>query len=108
MNPLQKFIEAQVGNIQADLQKALQELETEQVESSVGGGAVRCTMTGIGQLLDIKIEPSVVDPADTELLEDLVTAAVRDCLARCAELKREKIMSSTPLGAMGLQLPDSF
>jgi DNA-binding protein YbaB len=42
------------------------------------------------------------------LLEDLVAAAVRDCAAKAAALKREKIMAATPLGALGVELPDMF
>jgi DNA-binding YbaB/EbfC family protein len=107
-NPFQKLIESQVGAIQENLQKAMQELETATVESSVGGGVVKCTMTGSGQLLGLTIDPSVANAEDVELLEDLVTSAVRDCQARAAELKREKIMGATPLGALGVDLPEVF
>jgi nucleoid-associated protein EbfC len=107
-NPFQKLIESQVGAIQENLQKAMQELETATVESTVGGGVVSCKMTGGGQLLEVKIDPCVVNADDVELLEDLVATAVRDCQARAAQLKREKIMAATPLGAMGVQLPDVF
>ena len=108
MNPFQKFIENQVGAIQENLQKAVQELETATVESNVGGGVVHCKMTGAGQLLEIKIDPTVVTADDVELLEDLVTSAIRDCQAKAAALKREKIMGATPLGALGMDLPDIF
>jgi DNA-binding protein YbaB len=50
----------------------------------------------------------VVTADDVELLEDLVASAVRDCQARASELKREKVMGATPLGALGLDLPDVF
>lgn len=107
-NPFQKLIQSQVGAIQENIGKAMQELEVSEVESSVGGGVVRCKMTGTGQVTEVKIDPSVVNPDDVELLEDLVTAAVRDCAAKAAALKREKIMAATPLGAMGVELPDMF
>jgi len=108
LNPIQKFLESQVGAIQENLQKAMQELETAIVESSVGGGVVKCKMTGSGQLLELKIDPTVVNPEDVELLEDLVTAAFQDALAKAAALKREKLTAATPLGAMGMQMPDVF
>lgn len=107
-NPLQKFIESQVGAMQENVAKAMTELENATVESSVGGGVVRCEMTGSGQLLEIKIDPSVVNADDIELLEDLVTAAVRDCAAKAQSLKKEKLMAATPLGALGMDLPDVF
>lgn len=107
-NPLQKFIESQVGAMQENVAKAMAELEIATVESSVGGGVVRCQMTGSGQLLEIKIDPSVVKSDDVELLEDLVTAAVRDCAAKAQGLKKEKLMAATPLGALGVDVPDVF
>jgi nucleoid-associated protein EbfC len=107
-NPLQKFIESQVGAIQENVAKAMADLEIAMVESSVGGGVVRCQMSGTGQLTEIKIDPSVVNSDDVELLEDLVLAAVRDCAARAQGLKREKLMAATPLGALGMDLPDVF
>lgn len=107
-NPLQKFIESQVGAIQENVAKAMGELEVASVESSVGGGAVRCLMTGTGQLTEIKIDKAVVNPEDVELLEDLVTAAFRDCAAKATALKREKLMAATPLGALGMDVPDVF
>ena len=108
MNPFQKLIESQVGAIQENVQKAMAELEIAEVESSVGGGVVKCKMTGGGQLTEIRIDPSVVNADDVELLEDLVAAAVRDCAAKASALKREKIMAATPLGSLGVELPDMF
>ena len=108
LNPFQKLIESQVGAIQENVQKAMVELEVAEVESSVGGGVVRVKMTGAGQLTEIKIDPSVVNAEDIELLEDLVAAAVRDCAAKAAALKREKILGATPLAALGVDLPDMF
>jgi nucleoid-associated protein EbfC len=107
-NPFQKLIESQVGAMQENLQKAIAELEMATVESSVGGGVVKCTMTGTGQVVEIKIAPSVVSADDVELLEDLVASAVRDCQARAALLKREKLTAATPLAGLGMQLPDIF
>lgn len=107
-NPFQKLIESQVGAIQENIQKAMQELEASVVESSVGGGVVKCRMTGNGQLIELKIAPEVVNPEEVELLEDLVLTALRDCQSRATQLKREKLMAATPLGALGMELPDVF
>lgn len=104
-NPFQKLIEAQLGGLQANLQQAAQELECETVEASVGGGVVRVKMTGSGQLVELKIDPAIVTGDDVELLEDLLVAALRECQARANQLRRDKIMSATPLGAMGVDLP---
>jgi len=107
-NPIQAMIEKQLSSFPDDLAEAMEELQKAEIVGSAGGGAVTIRMTGDGKVLDAAIEPEVVDPEDVELLEDLLCAALRDALAKTAELKREKVLSSTPLGAMGVELPDIF
>ncbi len=107
-NPIQAMLESQVTKFQESLAGAMEELQQSEITGSAGGGAVRARMTGDGKLLDVEIAAEVVDPQDVELLQDLVCAALRDALAKTAELKREKIMSATPLGAMGIDVPDIF
>src|SRR5688500_9609872 len=58
------------------------------VEGSAGGGVVRVTMTGGGEVTGITIAPAVVDPDDVEMLQDLVLAALRDANAQVVELQR--------------------
>jgi len=107
-NPIQAMIEKQVASFQQDLAEAMEELQAAEITGSAGGGVVKVRMTGDGKVLDTEIDPEVVDAEDIELLQDLVCAAFRDALGKAAELKREKIMSATPLGAMGVDLPDIF
>ena len=107
-NPIQAMIEKQVDTFRETLADAMEELQQAEVTGSAGGGVVRTHMTGDGKLLDVEIAPEVVDPKDVELLQDLICAAMRDALAKAAELKREKIMSATPLGNLGVDLPDIF
>ena len=54
-----------------------------------GGGVVRVRTTGTGQVLSVSIAPEVVDPADVEMLEDLVLAALHDMNAKLLEIQRE-------------------
>ncbi len=107
-NPIQAMIEKQIAGFQEDLAAAVEELQQAEIVGSAGGGAVKIRMTGDGKVLDTKIDGDVVDAEDIELLQDLVCAAVRDALAKIAKLKREKVMSATPLGDMGVELPDIF
>jgi len=72
----------QVQKVQADMQKAQEELEAKEYTSTVGGGAVEITMTGKKSVTSIKISPEVVDPDDVEMLEDLITAAVNDVIEK--------------------------
>ena len=107
-NPFQAMIENQVANFQAQLTEAMAELAEMEIEGSAGGGAVKVTLTGGGEVLRVAIDPEVLKEQDVELLQDLVCAALRDGLTRVSETKREKIMRATPLGALGMELPDVF
>ena len=64
----------QAQKMQADLQKAQEELKELEVTGSAASGMVEVTMTCDGKLSGIKIKPEAVDPDDVEMLEDLITA----------------------------------
>jgi DNA-binding YbaB/EbfC family protein len=87
-----------------EMQQRLLDAQAEAAESSVdgtaGGGMVRVTMTGTGEVTSVHIDPSVVDPAEVELLEDLVLAALRDAATRVA-LVAEQTLGSGLLGGDG-------
>jgi DNA-binding YbaB/EbfC family protein len=68
----------QAQKMQRDLLAAQEQLATAEVEGSAGGGLVKATLTGAGELTSLAIDPSAVDPDDVETLQDLVVAAVRD------------------------------
>ncbi len=85
----------QAQKMQEDMMKAKKELEESEFSSSVGGGMVEAKMMGSRQLKSIKINPQVVDPDDVEMLEDLVTSAVNDCLGQI-ERKEKESMPNMP------------
>jgi len=87
---------SQLGQVQENLQHAQEEAAAEEVEGSSGGGAVKVRVTGALEFLDVEIDPSVVDPSDVEMLEDLVLAAVRDGLEKASGL------ATSALGNLGL------
>lgn len=99
MNPLQmREMLANAQKMQQDLQSKLEETV---VEASSGGGMVTARMNGKKQLLALRIEPSVVDPKDVELLQDLVTAAINE-----AGRKADEAMQSGISGMLGgLNIP---
>ena len=78
---------------------AQQELANSEVTGTAGGGAVRAVVNGVGQLLDVTIDPSVIDPADpaetAATIADLVLAAVRDAWDSAIDLQQRE------LGALG-------
>jgi DNA-binding YbaB/EbfC family protein len=94
----------QAQKMQQQLQDAQAELADAQIQGSAGGGLVSATVTGNGELLSVTIDPSAVDPADVETLQDLVVAAVRDATRQAGELAAEKMGPLTG-GMSGLGIP---
>ena len=90
----------QAQALQRKMAKAQEELGERQVTGSAGGGMVKATATGNGELLGIEITPEVVDPDDVEMLQDLVTAAVTEALRAAKELEQETMGHLT--GGLGL------
>jgi DNA-binding YbaB/EbfC family protein len=100
MNQMMK----QVQKMQADMAAAQDALGETTVEGSAGGGMVKVTVTGTGEVQSVTISPDVVDPDDVEMLEDLVLAAVGDGLRRANELAASQMGGLTggmDLGALG-------
>ena len=87
---------AQMQQMQQQLMDAQQEAALRVVEGSAGGSAVKVRVTGGLEFEDVTIDPSVVDPDDVEMLQDLVLAAIRDAVTRINDLNREA------LGGVGL------
>lgn len=79
----------QAQQMQQKLAEAQQELADSVVEGSAGGGAVTVEMTGKKEIVSVKISPSVVDPDDIEMLEDLLMAAIGDATKNANELAEE-------------------
>ena len=94
----------QVQEMQAQMVKAQEELANERVEASAGGGMVRVTATGSGEIVSVSIAPQAIDPDDPEMLEDLVLAAVNEALRNAQNLMQSKL-GSTAGGLGGLGLP---
>ena len=61
------------------------------VEGTAGGGKVRVTMTGTGDVTAVHIDPSVVNPDEVDLLEDLVLAALHDAVTRVGLLAEQRM-----------------
>ena len=72
----------QAQQMQAGLAAKQEELSVRTVDASVGGGKVNVIATCAGDILAIKIDPSVVDPTDVEFLEDLVLHGVQEAIAK--------------------------
>jgi DNA-binding YbaB/EbfC family protein len=94
----------QVQQMQSEMAKAQEELKSEVVEASAGGGMVTVKISGDLELKEIKIDPEAVDPDDVELLQDMVLAATNEAIRSAQELAASK-MGAAAGGLGGLGLP---
>ena len=81
-----------------------QELGTQTVTGSAGGGMVSATFNGRSELITISIEPQIVDTEDVQMLQDLVTAAVNEGLAKAKKLGQGALGKLTG----GMNIPGLF
>lgn len=105
MNPMKLM--QQMQKVQDDMAQMQDDLDAERLQSSSGGGMVKVTTTGLGEVISIEISPEVVDPSDIETLQDLVTAAVREAVKSAQEHhqgRMAQITSGLP-NIPGLNLP---
>jgi len=100
---MSKMLE-QVQQMQAQMQKAQEELKNETVEATAGGGMVTVIATGGGEIKSIKIDPKAIDPNDPEMLADMVVAAVNEALRSAQSLIESKLGPALG-GLQGLGLP---
>lgn len=94
----------QAQKMQQQMMEAQQALEATEVQGTAGGGLVTATVSGVGDLISLTIDPKAVDPDDTETLADLVVAAVRDANSNAKSIQAEK-MGPLAGGAAGLGIP---
>ena len=90
----------QAQKMQAQLAAAQDEIKDMTYEASAGGGMVKATVTGGMTLQSISIDPIAVDPDDTEMLQDMVLAAVNEALRGMADLSNTRLNAVT--GGMNL------
>jgi hypothetical protein len=90
----------QAQQMQERVKKLQEEAAGKTVDASAGGGMVTVVANGRQEVVSIKIDPSVVDPKDIEMLQDLVTAAVNEALRKSQDLMKQEMARLT--AGMGL------
>ncbi len=91
----------QAQQMQSRMQEMQDALQKQTVSGAAGGGMVTVEADGKGTVTRVRIDPTVVQPTDVEMLEDLVLVAVNDAQKKAAELARTEMGKLTG----GLNLP---
>jgi nucleoid-associated protein EbfC len=91
----------QAQKMQEQMARVQEELANKTVEAAAGGGMVTVTANGKQEILAVKISPEVINPQDSAMLEDLVTAAVNEALRSSRELLQQEMTKITG----GLRIP---
>ena len=96
-----KNLMKEAQKMQAKIAKMQEELKEKTVEASSGGGMVKVVCNGQQEIIDIEIEPELLEEKDVEMLQDLVLAAVNEALRR-SEIAEEEMGKSPGLNLPGL------
>ena len=91
----------QAQKMQEQMARVQEELANKTVEATAGGGMVTVTANGKQEILAVKISPEVINPQDSAMLEDLVTAAINEALRSSRELLQQEMTKITG----GLRIP---
>jgi len=94
----------QVQKMQKQMEDVQGELEEREVEASSGGGAVNVKVTGKKALIELKINPDVVDKDDVEMLEDMIVAAINEAFRKADEMVESEMKKVTG----GVNIPGLF
>ena len=91
----------QIQKMQVKMEEVQKELENKRVEGTSGGGMVKVVANGKQEILEIKIDPEVVNKEDVEMLEDLVLAAVNQAREKSVEVQNDEMAKLTG----GMKIP---
>lgn len=101
MKPNMNQMMKQAQKMQADMLKAQDDLRDLKVEAAAGGGMVKVTANGQGDILSIDINPEIINPDDADMLQDMILVAVNDAAEQAKELQASLMSKMTG----GLNIP---
>jgi DNA-binding YbaB/EbfC family protein len=104
LNPQMGNMMKQAQQMQKRMAEVQEGLRSRVVEGTAGGGMVKAQCNGKQELVALKIDPEVVDPDDTEMLEDLIIAAISQAAKKAQELSEKEMAKITG----GLAMPGMF
>lgn len=94
----------QMQKMQKKMAEAQEELAEKRLEGAAGGGMVKVIVSGQKEVLEVVIDPSVVDAEDVEMLQDLIVIATNEAMSKAEELTNSTMGQFTK----GLNLPGMF
>lgn len=94
----------QAQQMQSKINKVQEEIGEKTIEASTGGGVVTAKVNGKQELLEVNIDPEVLDPEDVEMLEEMVVGAVNQAMETAGEMMNSEIEKITG----GLNIPGLF
>jgi DNA-binding YbaB/EbfC family protein len=87
---MQKMMK-QAQKMQSKMEKKQEEMKDKTVDASAGGGVVTVTVNGGQEVVDIDINPDVLDPDDVEMLEDLILAATNEAMRKVQDMMEDEM-----------------
>ncbi|MCR4440537.1 MAG: YbaB/EbfC family nucleoid-associated protein [Peptococcaceae bacterium] len=103
MGNMQKMMK-QVQKMQADMARLQEELGNRTVEATAGGGAVKAVMNGKQELIELNLDPEILNPDDVEMVQDLIMAAFNEALRKSQEMVSQEMNKITG----GIKMPGLF
>lgn len=92
----------QAQAMQKQLEKATEQINATEFEGVASNGLVKVTVNGENKVLAVNLDPSILNPEDKEMIEDLIMIAVNDAIGKADEMKKERLGSMA--SAIGLPL----
>lgn len=94
----------QAQRMKSKISEIQEEIGNEEFEASTGGGVVTATVNGNKEIIDVDIDPEVLDPDDVEMLEEMIVGAMNQALQKAADKMDEEIEEVTG----GMDIPGMF
>ncbi len=93
----------QAQAMQKQMEKTMEEISAMEFEGTASGGLVKVTISGENKVLSVSIDPSILNPEDKEMIEDLVMIATNDAFKKAEEIRESKLgyVQSAAKGFLG-------
>ncbi|MDO5724915.1 MAG: YbaB/EbfC family nucleoid-associated protein [Tissierellia bacterium] len=91
----------QMQKLQRQMEQMQEELDSQEIEATAGGGAIKAVVNGKKELLKIELDESIVDPEDIEMLEDLIVVCINQAMQEADKKQNEGMSKLTG----GLNIP---